>query len=426
MASSPSYTKYHEWRDHGYPYDVGVALLRELRLFPAFVNLAAVRRTPQTEAKLRTYLERYLAKVPGVPPPAPQPPADPPPPAGTATEPKAPGLSMAAQQAVATLPPKPEEEVPVYSIGGKKAVPFENLPEELKPGRMQAISDMSERERLHAALLPVPAAAHCIHFRDMLRLMEEKDPSGKPVPFTLKRFTYNRRTRMGGELITAHQAVLHTEASQANPRSYIERQASRAATGKDPSARHKPGSHWKNATRNLQMPDGSLDKCIIWLIVEINGKRVVMGRNPVPDTAGHEPVDLCRRIVQLSDRINAHWDACQLWADKGVLPFVPANLEAKLRGYTDDQLERYLMNTVNPQRYRAHKALRTAEGDAREMWARKLNEAEQARGIIDALREERKAAARAKAEQVLAKGQARVDKRKEARRARRARRAQKK
>lgn len=424
MAARPTYSKYDEWRDHGFPYDVGVAMLRELRVYPAFANLAALRHNPTNAEKLRVYLERFLKDKPGTPPAAipqvgegPQMapmaqmdaaapetapiPAEPAP----AQEPRTPSevwrlRTMPEQQAVATLPPKPEELVPLYSTSALKAVPFPNLPEELKPGRIKNIEMSTERERQHAALLPVPAAAQCIHFRDMLRLMEQKDAEGRPVPFNLKRFTFNRKTRMGGELLHVHQAVLHTEASQANPRPYVERQASRAAAAKNPSARHKPGEHWKNATRNLQMPDGSIDKCIIWLIVEINGLRVVMGRNPVPDAQDLDSRERCRRIVELSDAINAQWDAERLWAEKGQLPFVPANLEQQLRAYTDQQLDQHEDNRVGPALYRANKALRMAEGEVREMWLRKQNEALQTRGIIQRIRAERAAAATEAVQQV--------------------------
>ena len=425
MANSPSYNKYHEWRDNGFPYDVGVTLLRELRIFPHFAKLCMARRNKDNEKKLKSLLEQYLAKVPGVMPgagagtgavaPAPAPGPGPAPVSGPAPAPApAPAplptpsqafrlQTMAAQQAASTLPPKAQDVVPLHSLPRVKHVPFDNLPEVLKPGRMQAIADMREREQLHAALLPVPAAAQCIHFRDAMRIIEQKDASGQPVPFTLKRFTYNRKTRQGGELLTVHQAVLLTEAALPNPRPYVERQASRKATGKDPSARHRPGDHWKNATRNFLLPDGSMDKCIIWLIVEVNGQRVVMGQNPVASGSGQEAGALCRRIVQLSDSIDAHFDACRLWVEKGVLPFVPEDLEAKLRAYTPDQQDRHEKNVLNPAIYRANKALKLAEGEARVMWERKLNEALQGRAILAKLREDAKAKGEQATEALLAK-----------------------
>lgn len=444
MANSVPYSKYNEWADYGFPYDVGVSLLRQLHVLPHLTKLCANRRTPQNERLLKNTLQKYLAKVPGVPPgviasaapaergdpssSADAPPAGPPAMTdrfgvGQARDDVNKGTpafagdvltpsqtyrlqTMAQQQAASTMPTKPAEVVPIHSGPRLKAVPFENLPEVMKPARLRAQDQMAERERLHAALLPVPAAAQCIHFRDMLRILEQKDATGKPVPFTLKRFTWNRKNRTGGELLTLHQAVHLTEAALPNPRAYVERQASRAATGKDPSARHKPGLHWKNATRNLLMPDGAIDKAIIWLIVEINGQRVVMGQNPSAQGQGMDAGALCKRIVELSDAVDTYFDAERLWAEKGVLPFVPESLEQKLRGYTEDQQDRYEKNTLNPAIYRANRALRTAEGDPRTMWERKLNEALQGRAILTKLREERKAEGEQAVEKILAKSAA--------------------
>ncbi len=117
--------------------------------------------------------------------------------------------------------------------------------------------------------------AGTIHFRDMLTLMDQQDAEGRPVPFSLTHYTHNRKTLEGGRRVELPQALHLTEAALPNPRTYTQRQASKAAQAQNPRSRHRPGDHWRNATRNLLLPDGTIHKCIIWLITEFNGMRVI-------------------------------------------------------------------------------------------------------------------------------------------------------
>lgn len=121
----------------------------------------------------------------------------------------------------------------------------------------------------------MPSPARTIHLHDALRLMHQADPkTGKAVPCSYVRYTHNRKTGEGGRRVEVHDAVPVKEATLANPRSYTQRRASRAAKAVDPHARHRPGDHWKNATRNMMLPNGDIDKMIIWLLVEFNGMKV--------------------------------------------------------------------------------------------------------------------------------------------------------
>ncbi len=117
--------------------------------------------------------------------------------------------------------------------------------------------------------------AATVHLRDMLTLMGQQGPNGEPLPFSLVCYTHNRKTKAGGRRVEIPEARWLTEAALPNPRTYTQRQASKKAKAESPRSRHRPGDHWRNATRNLLLPDGSVHKCIIWLVTEFNGMRVV-------------------------------------------------------------------------------------------------------------------------------------------------------
>jgi hypothetical protein len=106
--------------------------------------------------------------------------------------------------------------------------------------------------------------------------MGQRMPDGTPVPFDCSCYTFNRKTKRGGQLMHHQQVVLHTEDSQPNPRSIRARQQAREAKAQAPAAKHRPGAHFRLATRNLQTPAGDLHKIIIWLLTEFNGHRVVL------------------------------------------------------------------------------------------------------------------------------------------------------
>jgi len=112
--------------------------------------------------------------------------------------------------------------------------------------------------------------------RDALKLIAMKNPTtGAPMVFSYRRYTHNRKIGVGGTLIEVPQAVLLTEDALPNPDSIERRRARRAKRTSDAAERRKPGNHFKRATRNFLLPDGSIDKCIIWLLTHINGMRIV-------------------------------------------------------------------------------------------------------------------------------------------------------
>ena len=127
----------------------------------------------------------------------------------------------------------------------------------------------------HAEIPGQPART--IHLRDALTLMGEKNPStGQPLPFRYVGYTHNRKTGAGGERVEIPEAVLLTEAARANPRSIRRRQEARDAKAVNPSSKHRPGAHFRSATRDLLLPNGDKHRVIIWLMTEFNGMRVVL------------------------------------------------------------------------------------------------------------------------------------------------------
>lgn len=110
-----------------------------------------------------------------------------------------------------------------------------------------------------------------LHLRDVLGLMGQRGPDGRMVPFDLEGYTYNEATREGGNHYALQQAVLHTADAYASP--------------KPGKAKHRPAAdakrdgrstvdHFRHATRELLMPDGSVRRVKIFLITAFNGQPV--------------------------------------------------------------------------------------------------------------------------------------------------------
>jgi hypothetical protein len=99
-------------------------------------------------------------------------------------------------------------------------------------------------------------------------IMEQKDSMGRYIPFSIKFITWSEREADGGELICYNSAVL---ANLNNSGSRIVKD-----TRKPKKTRSNP-NHWKNSTRNIH-PENSWEirKFNIWLMIEFNGKEVVM------------------------------------------------------------------------------------------------------------------------------------------------------
>lgn len=386
------YSKYDEWCDAGKPYWQGVTLFIKLHTLPVLQKHLQSGDGEYNQRCLDGELKKAYSKVPGVKMesvvkspessesaesgvPGPKSPE------AKSIEKVEPPVNMAMAERLVQLPAEKMEEVVAITGAKKKVIPFANLPPSLKEGRMKAEQLREQRNRLHGSLPSVHINKGTIALLDVLKIIGHVDPMTQaPKPCSYVRYTHNRRTGDGGRRVEVANAVWLTENAQANPREYNERQASRAAKALDPNARHKPGEHWRNATRNFLLPDGSKDKMIIWLLTEFNGMRVVLpGGSLIPQ----QPLDaemakhVCKNIVDMSDAIDAHYDAEDLFASTGQEPFVQQDAEAKMRAMTEDQVNRYLTNNVRPRQYRARSAMRTAEGDKFIELKRRLDEADQ-------------------------------------------------
>lgn len=100
------------------------------------------------------------------------------------------------------------------------------------------------------------------------KIMEKKDALGNYIPFSITYVTYNSREAYGGELITYKHATLAS----------LNHSGSKINTSIKPKKVSKNPNHWKNSTRNIH-PEKSWEirKLNIWLMLEFNGREVVVG-----------------------------------------------------------------------------------------------------------------------------------------------------
>jgi hypothetical protein len=96
---------------------------------------------------------------------------------------------------------------------------------------------------------------------EALKIMNESDGMGKPVPFKIEFFTADRKKKTGGELISLENVVLS--------KFYTKKKSSH------PSVKGKSQNHWDNSTRNIKiLSSGAIRKVHIRLIETINNKPV--------------------------------------------------------------------------------------------------------------------------------------------------------
>ena len=109
-----------------------------------------------------------------------------------------------------------------------------------------------------------------ISFSDALKIIEQKDAEGFPIPFNISYRTLNRNSKTGGRLVTYLGATILT--------SLPKQRNSSAAVLMDlqtPSKFSKAPDHFKNRTRNIHKPNGEIAKVHIRLIETMNNKKVV-------------------------------------------------------------------------------------------------------------------------------------------------------
>lgn len=110
-----------------------------------------------------------------------------------------------------------------------------------------------------------------ISLTDALRAMNSYDSQGNPIPFSISWLSANLEAETGGEWKHMRAAFL----------SYQNKSGTRNYTGKMVEKKQpRATNHWLNGTRDIFPDGGNRLHCIhIWLIMEFNGKEVIIG-NP--------------------------------------------------------------------------------------------------------------------------------------------------
>jgi len=106
-----------------------------------------------------------------------------------------------------------------------------------------------------------------IFLNDVLKKMKERKNDGSPVKFNIKVREYNRQNKTGGKL-KEYRNVNLVMADKTKKISALKKLQHVSAERKFPN-------HWKNRTRNIELPNGDIRKINILLITEFNGQKVI-------------------------------------------------------------------------------------------------------------------------------------------------------
>lgn len=357
--NAPAYSRYHQWADAGKPYWEGVSLFNQWKRYPSLRALLNARESKNNRTKLDYMLRKYLMAVPGTPPS--QQPAPSHEPKEGSHEPRA--TSRGPLEAALG----PEVDLP-WTDSKFRLPTFAQLPDVLKQARIDNMARFHKACALHAALNErITEEAHgSIHLRDALRLMHEKTPAGALIPFRYTGYTHNRRTHEGGRLTEYPEALPLVEDALPNPRTLRDRDADKKAKAADLAAKHKPGDHFRNATRDLLLPTGEKVRVIIWTMMRFNGMRVVLGTSHEPRAASHEQIEasqLVRDLVETMDAVCIAWDIERRWQQHGALPEVPEDLRTQLMKRPLHELKDMVTNSLRPRVSRWKRAADQREDD---------------------------------------------------------------
>lgn len=436
----PPYSAYQRWCDAGKPYWTGVALLNALPGYPTLKKTLNAKESPYNRQKLDGHLSVHLGYVPA------QPLKDAELQEVATTEKaaaKAPhkgkpvhvvklqgGAQVVIDNAISKIGPN----VPAAWSDSKFVLPdFADLPDVLKKARIENNERRKRASQLHDQLCEWSIAEaggramKTIHLRDALRLMSEIGPNDQPVPFRYAGYTYNRKTGNGGERIEIPEAVHLTEAARANPRTMRRRQEDRAAKAKDPGAKHRPGAHFRSATRDLLLPTGEKHRVIVWLMTEFNGMRVIHGTGGYSTLSAESAEatteqgqaasladrivrrDVCAEIVQLMDMVTASYDAEREWKLNGATPLHDEDIRAQYQRLDLFELKTVIVDRLSPRVSYWRKQCKLRDGDALVEANLRLAEATHEKLIAEDLmlkkKKERDALAAAECAKVMAKPQ---------------------
>lgn len=108
-----------------------------------------------------------------------------------------------------------------------------------------------------------------ISLKEGLEILNEKDRNGILIPFDMTYRTFNSTSKKGGKLKFYTGAKLLLEK---NPNIIHRDTIDNILT---PIKKTKNANHFKNRTRNIQLPDYSVVTIIIDFIISINNKEII-------------------------------------------------------------------------------------------------------------------------------------------------------
>ena len=107
-----------------------------------------------------------------------------------------------------------------------------------------------------------------ISLTQVLTEIDRLDKNNKPIPFSIKFVTADRKKQTGGEIITIDEAIKVVGKKKGEV--IIDKRKK-----KDIDIKTKNPNHWKNSTRNIMVvSSGEIRKIHIRLIIEFNGQNV--------------------------------------------------------------------------------------------------------------------------------------------------------
>lgn len=105
-----------------------------------------------------------------------------------------------------------------------------------------------------------------ITMAEALEEMAHTDKYGRMKPFSITYISFNKRTGKGGQVISYPNCYLKV----------LNNTGSKTIRNKKRIEARQP-NHWKNSTRNIEpIGSGEIRKFHIWLMIEFNGKEVVI------------------------------------------------------------------------------------------------------------------------------------------------------
>jgi hypothetical protein len=110
-----------------------------------------------------------------------------------------------------------------------------------------------------------------IQLSDALEQMEQVNRRGFAVPFSIEVVSYDKKRDTAGDVKSYENAVLCTNK--------VVNKVWKSTPTKKVTTTKPVQNHWRNATRNIQLPNGEVKTIHIWLIRKFNNQKVVWNIN---------------------------------------------------------------------------------------------------------------------------------------------------